>query len=90
LVSSFPPQVFWGLDKKLAQRKHFPSVNWLVSYSKYLNVLNEFYDKEFPEFTPLRTKAQQILQADDDLSEIVQLLGKVYSYDEPIVSTYGI
>ncbi len=28
------PQVFWGLDKKLAQRKHFPSVNWLISYSK--------------------------------------------------------
>jgi len=69
-------QVFWGLDKKLAQRKHFPSVNWLVSYSKYLNVLNEYYDKEFPEFVPLRTKAAQILQADDDLSEIVQLVGK--------------
>ena len=49
-------QVFWGLDKKLAQRKHFPSVNWLVSYSKYLGVLNEFYDKEFPDFVPLRTK----------------------------------
>jgi V-type H+-transporting ATPase subunit A len=49
-------QVFWGLDKKLAQRKHFPSVNWLVSYSKYLNVLTEYYDKEYPEFVPLRTK----------------------------------
>ena len=31
-------QVFWGLDKKLAQRKHFPSVNWLISYSKYATV----------------------------------------------------
>lgn len=31
-------QVFWGLDKKLAQRKHFPSVNWLISYSKYSSV----------------------------------------------------
>lgn len=31
-------QVFWGLDKKLAQRKHFPSVNWLISYSKYSGV----------------------------------------------------
>ena len=31
-------QVFWGLDKKLAQRKHFPSVNWLISYSKYTKV----------------------------------------------------
>ena len=43
---------------------------------RYLNVLNEYYDKEYPEFVPLRTKAQQILQADDDLSEIVQLVGK--------------
>jgi hypothetical protein len=32
-------QVFWGLDKKLAQRKHFPSVNWLISYSKYSKVI---------------------------------------------------
>lgn len=38
-------QVFWGLDKKLAQRKHFPSVNWLISYSKYTKSLEPFYDK---------------------------------------------
>lgn len=38
-------QVFWGLDKKLAQRKHFPSVNWLISYSKYSKSLEPFYDK---------------------------------------------
>ena len=49
-------QVFWGLDKKLAQRKHFPSVNWLISYSKYMRALDDFYDKNFPEFTALRTK----------------------------------
>jgi hypothetical protein len=36
-------QVFWGLDKKLAQRKHFPSVNWNISYSKYLKALNTYY-----------------------------------------------
>ena len=48
-------QVFWGLDKKLAQRKHFPSVNWLLSYSKYMRVLDEFYDKNHPEFVQLRT-----------------------------------
>jgi hypothetical protein len=35
-------QVFWGLDKKLAQRKHFPSVNWLISYSKYEKHLSKF------------------------------------------------
>ena len=49
-------QVFWGLDKKLAQRKHFPSVNWLISYSKYMRALDEFYEKNFPEFVQLRTK----------------------------------
>ncbi|XP_046596633.1 V-type proton ATPase catalytic subunit A-like [Neodiprion lecontei] len=69
-------QVFWGLDKKLAQRKHFPSVNWLISYSKYRTALDDFYDKNFHEFPPLRTKACWILQEEQELSEIVQLVGK--------------
>lgn len=73
----FSAQVFWGLDKKLAQRKHFPSVNWLISYSKYTRALDEYYDKHFPEFVPLRTKAKEILQEEEDLAEIVQLVGKV-------------
>lgn len=51
-------QVFWGLDKKLAQRKHFPSINWLISYSKYMRALDDFYDKNYPEFVPLRTKVR--------------------------------
>lgn len=49
-------QVFWGLDKKLAQRKHFPSINWLISYSKYMRALDDFYDRNYQEFVPLRTK----------------------------------
>lgn len=69
-------QVFWGLDKKLAQRKHFPSVNWLISFSKYMRALDEFYEKSFPEFVALRTKVKEILQEEEDLSEIVQLVGK--------------
>lgn len=69
-------QVFWGLDKKLAQRKHFPSVNWLISYSKYMRALDDFYEKNYPEFVPLRTKCKEILQEEEDLSEIVQLVGK--------------
>jgi len=69
-------QVFWGLDKKLAQRKHFPSVNWLQSYSKYMNVLDTYYEAHDPEFVPLRTKAKEILQNEDELTEIVQLVGK--------------
>lgn len=77
LFCYFHFQVFWGLDKKLAQRKHFPSVNWLISYSKYTRALDEYYDKHFPEFVPLRTKAKEILQEEEDLAEIVQLVGKV-------------
>ena len=69
-------QVFWGLDKKLAQRKHFPSVNWLISYSKYNNALEPFYEKTDPEFLTLRAKAREVLQKEDELNEIVQLVGK--------------
>ncbi|XP_065845596.1 V-type proton ATPase catalytic subunit A-like isoform X2 [Oscarella lobularis] len=69
-------QVFWGLDKKLAQRKHFPSVNWLTSYSKYMRALDDFYEKSYPDFISFRTKVKQILQEEEDLSEIVQLVGK--------------
>eukprot|EP01023_Acetabularia_acetabulum_P038474 TRINITY_DN368_c0_g1_i10.p1 TRINITY_DN368_c0_g1~~TRINITY_DN368_c0_g1_i10.p1 ORF type:complete len:614 (-),score=165.22 TRINITY_DN368_c0_g1_i10:334-2175(-) len=69
-------QVFWGLDKKLAQRKHFPSVNWLISYSKYLNALEPFYEKFDSDFVTLRQVAREVLQKEDELNEIVQLVGK--------------
>ncbi|KAG6813115.1 hypothetical protein H0H92_013969 [Tricholoma furcatifolium] len=69
-------QVFWGLDKKLAQRKHFPSVNWSVSYSKYTKVLEPYYESTEPGFVELRTKTKEILQKEEDLAEIVQLVGK--------------
>ena len=80
-------QVFWGLDKKLAQRKHFPSVNWLISYSKYMRALDEYYDKHFNEFVPLRTKAKEILQEEEDLAEIVQLVGKVRWLEDACTNT---
>lgn len=69
-------QVFWGLDKKLAQRKHFPSVNWLISHSNYMNALTKFYQTIEPEFVKLRSLVREILQEEDSLSEIVQLVGK--------------
>ncbi|XRB00869.1 V-ATPase_V1_A: V-type ATPase, A subunit [Pycnococcus provasolii] len=69
-------QVFWGLDKKLAQRKHFPSVNWLISYSKYDDALLPFYDGFDSSFVGVRATAKQVLQQEDDLNEIVQLVGK--------------
>merc|ERR1712151_1247976 len=76
-------QVFWGLDKKLAQRKHFPSVNWNVSYSKYMRVLEPFFSKNHdPEYPRLRASAANILQQERQLQDIVQLVGPDSLTDE--------
>ncbi|KAF2971805.1 hypothetical protein GQX73_g1690 [Xylaria multiplex] len=69
-------QVFWGLDKKLAQRKHFPSINTSVSYSKYTNTLDRWYEKEYPEFPRLRDRVKQLLSDSEELDQVVQLVGK--------------
>merc|ERR1712070_1129072 len=69
-------QVFWGLDKKLAQRKHFPSINWNISFSKYIRVLEPFFEQYDQEYSMLQQKMKEILQKEDDLQEIVQLVGK--------------
>jgi len=69
-------QVFWGLDKKLAQRKHFPSVNTSISYSKYTGPLDKFYAKKNPDFPRLRDRIKELLTTSDDLDQVVQLVGK--------------
>lgn len=69
-------QVFWGLDKKLAQRKHFPSVNTSLSYSKYTNILDKFYSKDHAEFPKLRDRIKELLTNSEDLDQVVQLVGK--------------
>merc|ERR1711953_1563106 len=68
-------QVFWGLDKKLAQRKHFPSVNWNISFSKYIRILEPYFERYDTEYGMLQQKIKEILQKEDDLQEIVQLVG---------------
>lgn len=69
-------QVFWGLDKKLAQRKHFPSINTSLSYSKYTNILDKYYEKDHPEFPKLRDRIRELLSSSEDLDQVVQLVGK--------------
>merc|ERR1712224_177227 len=65
-------QVFWGLDKKLAQRKHFPSINWNISYSKYMRVLEPFFAKNHDkDYARLRASGANILQQEKALQEIV-------------------
>ena len=79
-------QVFWGLEKKLAQRKHFPAINWLVSYSKYDRVLESFFTGMDPEFIAMRNRIRQILQEEDNLQEIVQLVGnESLSEDQKVI-----
>ncbi|CAI7616157.1 unnamed protein product [Penicillium manginii] len=69
-------QVFWGLDKKLAQRKHFPSINISLSYSKYSAVLEPHYEKHHPGFPQLRDKMKKLLSSSEALKQLVQLVGK--------------
>lgn len=69
-------QVFWGLDKKLAQRKHFPSINTAASYSKYTNVLDKYYEENYPEFASLRNKIKEMISNAEELDQVVQLVGK--------------
>ena len=69
-------QVFWGLDKKLAQRKHFPSVNWNISFTNYDRTLSEYYNARDPDFMRYKGAFKNILQEENDLIEIVQLVGK--------------
>jgi len=69
-------QVFWGLDKSLAQRKHFPSVNWNISYSNYENQLASFFEEFNDNFVPCKAKMKAILQEEGELNEIVRLVGR--------------
>jgi V/A-type H+-transporting ATPase subunit A len=67
---------FWALDSSLADRRHFPAINWLRSYSLNLDFTKKWYDTEItPEFRQLRDKAMIILQEESELAEIVQLIG---------------
>ncbi|MEI7856838.1 MAG: V-type ATP synthase subunit A [Methanomicrobiales archaeon] len=67
---------FWALDTNLAYRRHFPSVNWIKSYSLYLDSIGEWYIKNVaPDWRELREKSMYLLQKEVELQEIVQLVG---------------
>jgi len=69
-------KVFWALDAKLAQRRHFPSINWLTSYSLYNNSLSGWFSENVaPDWNDLRDNAIDLLQRESELQEIVQLVG---------------
>ena len=69
-------KVFWALDADLADRRHFPSVNWLKSYSLHLDAVSSWWHKEIGEdWLKLRNRAMTILQKESELQEIVKLVG---------------
>ncbi|EQD50785.1 sodium-transporting two-sector ATPase [mine drainage metagenome] len=69
-------RVFWALDASLANRRHFPSINWLNSYSLYLDDLGEWYTNNVDkEWVQLRTEMMGILQKEAEINEVVQLVG---------------
>jgi V/A-type H+-transporting ATPase subunit A len=69
-------KVFWALDAKLAQRRHFPAINWLNSYSLYSSSLDPWFVKNVASDWPaVRARAMDLLQRESELQEIVQLVG---------------
>ena len=70
-------KVFWSLDASLAYRRHFPAINWLNSYSLYLDAVTPWFDAHMgPDFMKNRNRAMHLLQEENELNEIVQLVGK--------------
>ena len=70
-------KVFWSLDASLAYRRHFPAINWLNSYSLYLDAVAPWFDTHMgPDFMRNRNRAMHLLQEENELNEIVQLVGK--------------
>ena len=69
-------KVFWGLDATLAQKRHFPSIDWLKSYSLYENEMGAYLDRQLQvEWSKNVTTAMRMLQKEAELSEIVRLVG---------------
>ncbi len=70
-------KVFWALDSSLAYARHFPAINWLTSYSLYLDTLSPWYTEQFGEtYMKNRERAMHILQEEAELQEIVRLVGQ--------------
>ena len=69
-------RTFWGLDRSLAYARHFPSINWLTSYSEYADDLKPWYDQNVgPNFVACRRQLAYLLQKESELMEIVKLIG---------------
>ena len=69
-------KVFWALDDRLANMRHFPAINWLLSYSLYTENIKDFWNSQIAEdFSALRQEAMQLLEEESELQEIARLIG---------------
>ena len=68
-------RVFWALDFSLAHRRHFPAINWFMSYSEYLETLQEWYENVGSDWRGLREQAMTLLKEEEKLREVVSLVG---------------
>jgi V/A-type H+-transporting ATPase subunit A len=68
-------RVFWALDFALAHRRHFPAINWVLSHSEYTQILEQWYEKIGPDWLRLREEAMSLLREEEELREIVSLIG---------------
>lgn len=69
-------KAFWALDSSLADKRHYPSINWIQSYSQYTDILDEWFDEHVEEdWSTMRKQTAQLLQEEKELQEIVQLVG---------------
>ena len=69
-------KVFWSLDSNLAYKRHFPAINWLNSYSLYLDSMESYFNESVaPDWSRLRTRLMGLLQDEAELEEIVKLVG---------------
>ena len=69
-------KVFWGLDSQLAYKRHFPAINWLTSYSLYVDTMAKWFNTNVaPDWMDLRARMMRLLQEESELEEIVKLVG---------------
>ncbi|MBQ0060072.1 MAG: V-type ATP synthase subunit A [Lachnospiraceae bacterium] len=69
-------KVFWGLDAELAHQRHFPAINWLTSYSLYIDSMGKWFDEHVsPEWMTIRQHLMSLLQEEASLNEIVKMVG---------------
>lgn len=69
--------VFWGLDRDLAYSRHYPAVNWKISYSEYVDRLQDWYENNIDEnFSNDRLKIVKLLQEENELQEIAKVVGQ--------------